>query len=97
MEKSEDPYLGLLSYRNTPLSFGRSPAELLMNRRLNTRLPYLLNQNMMLEKDHVELKRRSWRINSMKNCTATTNGQKLKEDWHWMNMSILETWTECEP
>ena len=58
MEKSEDPYLGLLSYRNTPLSFGRSPAELLMNRRLNTTLPDLLNQNMMLEKDHVEFKKK---------------------------------------
>ena len=58
MEKYEDPYLGLLSYRNTPLSFGISPAELLMNRRLNTTLPDLLNQNMMLEKDHVEFKKK---------------------------------------
>ena len=40
MEKSEDPYLGLLSYRNTALSFDISPAELLMNRRLNTILIY---------------------------------------------------------
>ena len=34
LEKEEDPYLGLLSYRSTPLSFGRSPAELLMNRKI---------------------------------------------------------------
>ena len=36
MMKSNDPYLGLLSYRTSPLSFGLCPAELLMNRRLNT-------------------------------------------------------------
>ena len=39
MEKSNDPYLGLLSHRTTPLSFGISPGELLMNRKLSTTLP----------------------------------------------------------
>ena len=34
----EDPYLSLLSYRNTPVSDAGSPAQLLMNRRLRTDL-----------------------------------------------------------
>ena len=36
---SKDPYAALLAYRSTPLSNGFSPSELLMNRRLRTKLP----------------------------------------------------------
>ena len=36
---SDDPYGALLSYRATPLSNGASPAELLMCRRLRTKVP----------------------------------------------------------
>lgn len=39
LAKSEDPYLGLLAYRNTPLTSGASPAQLLMGRRLRDNLP----------------------------------------------------------
>lgn len=39
--KSSDPYIALLNYRNTPLQHGQSPAELLMNRKLRTRIPAL--------------------------------------------------------
>ena len=36
----DDPTIALLSYRNTPLEvIGKSPAQLLMNRRLRTRIP----------------------------------------------------------
>ena len=38
-EKGEDQYLAMLNYRAAPLDCGYSPAELLMNRRLRTRLP----------------------------------------------------------
>ena len=39
LKKEKDPYLGLMSYRTTPLQIGYSPAELLMSRRLRTNIP----------------------------------------------------------
>ena len=36
LEKSDDPYVALMSYRSTPLENGYSPAELLMGRKLRT-------------------------------------------------------------
>ena len=36
LKKSEDPYIGLLAYRTSPIQGGLSPAELLMNRRLRS-------------------------------------------------------------
>ena len=39
LKKEEDLYLGLMSYRATPLQTGYSPAELLMSRRLRTNIP----------------------------------------------------------
>ena len=39
LKKESDPFLALLNYRSTPLSQGLSPAELLMKRKIRTRIP----------------------------------------------------------
>ncbi|KAJ8030205.1 hypothetical protein HOLleu_26545 [Holothuria leucospilota] len=44
LNKNDDPYLALLSYRTSPLLNGKSPSELLMNRKLATQLPILESQ-----------------------------------------------------
>ena len=38
-DAGEDHYIGLLAYRTTPLECGKSPAELLMGRRVRSNLP----------------------------------------------------------
>ena len=43
-KNDSDPYLGLLAYRTAPLENGFSPAELLMGRQLNSRLPVTQTQ-----------------------------------------------------
>ncbi|KAL0166592.1 hypothetical protein M9458_038436, partial [Cirrhinus mrigala] len=44
LKKSADPYLALMAYRAAPLANGYSPAELLMGRKLRTRVPVILSQ-----------------------------------------------------
>ena len=41
LKKNEDPHLALLMQRTTPLLNGLSPSQLLMGRRLRTRLPVI--------------------------------------------------------
>lgn len=54
VDSKTDPYLALLNYRATPLSHGRSPAELLFNRQLKTRITQLLENECALDKGLVE-------------------------------------------
>lgn len=44
LRKAEDPYLSLLAYRNTAGITGLSPAQILMSRRLRTRIPVIQQQ-----------------------------------------------------
>ena len=39
LHKNEDPYTAILAHRSTPLQNGLSPSELLMGRRLRTKVP----------------------------------------------------------
>ena len=41
LNKSENPYLGLLAYRTTALQNGYSPSQLLMGRKLRSTVPQL--------------------------------------------------------
>lgn len=41
----EDPNLGLLAYKSTPLESGHSPAELLFERKIRTSMP-MINENL---------------------------------------------------
>jgi len=44
LEKNDDPYTALLTYRSTHLENGYSPAELLMGRKLRTTIPVISKQ-----------------------------------------------------
>ncbi|XP_077544863.1 uncharacterized protein LOC144158076 [Haemaphysalis longicornis] len=58
LEKSNDPYPTLLSYRDTPGPFGFSPAQLLMGRNLQTRPPSLAERLSPHTPSHREFKDR---------------------------------------
>lgn len=44
IEEAKDPYIALLNYRNTPLDNRYSPAQLLMSRKLRTKIPVMSTQ-----------------------------------------------------
>nr|XP_050033160.1 uncharacterized protein LOC126529699 [Dermacentor andersoni] len=54
-ENHDDFWLGLLSYRSTPLEHGRSPGELLQGRRLRTRLRDFSSQPKNFVSKHRQL------------------------------------------
>ena len=44
LDKSQDPYIALLSYQSTPIKLGYSPAELLMGSNLRSTVPMTNDQ-----------------------------------------------------
>ena len=64
LEKCEDPYLSMLEYRTTPLEFGLSPGELLMNRKLTSIVPLIQNRKIVNKEQHTEY--REWQAKKIK-------------------------------
>ncbi|UYV79065.1 hypothetical protein LAZ67_17000981, partial [Cordylochernes scorpioides] len=58
LKKNQDPSLGLLEYRSTPLENGYSPAELLMGRKLRTTLP-IAPENLNPKSPWLEMQKHS--------------------------------------
>ncbi|UYV66350.1 K02A2.6-like, partial [Cordylochernes scorpioides] len=90
LKKNQDPSLGLLEYRSTPLENGYSPAELLMGRKLRTTLtiaPENLNPRFV---DSQTLKRKEGRRRKdMKSrydrrCGATDMEELSEGDTVWI-------------
>ncbi|UYV83493.1 K02A2.6-like, partial [Cordylochernes scorpioides] len=96
LKKNQDPSLGLLEYRSTPLENGYSPAELLMGRKLRTTLPIApenLNPKLV---DSQALKRKEGRRRKdMKSrydrrCGATDMEELSEGDTVWI--ADMRTW-----
>ncbi|UYV67397.1 hypothetical protein LAZ67_5000460 [Cordylochernes scorpioides] len=96
LKKNQDPSLGLLEYRSTPLENGYSPAELLMGRKLRTTLPIApenLNPKLV---DSQTLKRKEGRRRKdMKSrydrrCGATDMEELFEGDTVWI--TDMRTW-----
>ncbi|UYV70297.1 hypothetical protein LAZ67_7002451 [Cordylochernes scorpioides] len=96
LKKNQDPSLGLLDNRSTPLENGYSPAELLMGRKLRTTLPIApenLNPKLV---DSQALKRKEGRRRKdMKSrydrrCGATDMEELSEGDTVWI--TDMRTW-----
>ncbi|KAJ3649934.1 hypothetical protein Zmor_021650 [Zophobas morio] len=57
LKKNEDPFLGMLAYRNTPLSCGASPAQLLFGRQLRDRVPAISRRLVPKLPNHQAIRR----------------------------------------
>ena len=64
LEQFEDQFLSMLEYRTTPLEFGLSPGELLMNRKLTYIVPLIQNRKIVNEEQHTEYL--EWQENKIK-------------------------------
>lgn len=64
-----DPYAALLNYRATPLSNGHSPAELLMSRRIRTKVPMVSSayKPKLLDTDKLQDQEQNYRLKQKTN------------------------------
>ena len=85
-KQTRDPYLSLLEYRNTPVDNFKSPAQLLMSRRLRSILPSTNQQEQLTANRKVM--ENVHRDNNNK--SDTTTGQ-LDHCHHWLTESQLES------
>jgi transposase InsO family protein len=81
-ESGRDPYLALLEYRNAPLEgVGHSPAQLLMSRRLKTKLPASATLLKPVAQDTTDIQQR---------IKDRQNVQKFYYDRHTRPMAPVE-------
>ena len=68
LRKNSNPYLGLLAYRTAPLRNGFTPRELLINRKLCTKLPVVPEVlRPAVDRETVEAKEEAYREKYAKN------------------------------
>ena len=89
LEKDDDPYLALLTYRATPLENGYSPSELLMGRKLRTPIPVVPTQLLPKLPKTSKLKEKKWiRQRQRKNFNLHHRASELKPlqtgDYVWI-------------
>ncbi|UYV62382.1 K02A2.6-like, partial [Cordylochernes scorpioides] len=90
LKKNQDPSLGLLEYRSTPLENGYSPGELLMGRKLRTTLPIAPeNLNPRLADSQTLKRKEGRRRKDMKSrydrrCGATDMEELSEGDTVWI-------------
>ncbi|MCG7876437.1 MAG: RNase H-like domain-containing protein [Candidatus Thiodiazotropha endolucinida] len=92
--ENKDPYLSILNYRNTPIDNLGSPAQLLMNRRLRSKLPVtqkllkpkIINQKTVHEKlTKKQEKQKYFYDKSSKNLSHLSPGDtiRVQNEKHW--------------
>ncbi|UYV69447.1 K02A2.6-like [Cordylochernes scorpioides] len=96
LKKNQDPSLGLLEYRSTPLENGYSPAELLMGRKLRTTLPIApenLNPKLVYSqtlKRKERRRRKDMKSRYDRRCGATDMEELSEGDTVWI--TDMRTW-----
>uniref|UniRef100_A0A0L8HA74 Integrase catalytic domain-containing protein n=1 Tax=Octopus bimaculoides TaxID=37653 RepID=A0A0L8HA74_OCTBM len=90
LKKASDPYIAMLNYCSTPLQHGKSPAELLMNRKLRTRIPTIFYKNVSCQENVEQHKNADSRlklkqkVNFNKRHRATERSSFTEEQPVWM-------------
>lgn len=98
----KDPYLSLLEYRNTPVDNFKTPAQLLMSRRLRSVLPCThqqLKPKVVSHRDthhrrvHCQKQQKRYYNRSAKPLSALHTGQNIRfqENGHWKPAVVVRT------
>ena len=58
LDSNDDIYLALLAYRTAPMACGKSPSEMLMNRKLRNRLPQVDSESIEINERQVKRKQK---------------------------------------
>ena len=58
LDSNDDIYLALLAYRTAPMACGKSPSEMLMNRKLRNRLPQVDSESIEINERQIKRKQK---------------------------------------